>query len=456
MSRRRADGIADPASGVDPYPDWLRLDNSAKIWPALLSPRHSTMFRLTACLLEPVRLSVLEDALSDLLDRFPYFHVQLRRGLFWYYLETHRAAEPSVEADSVNPCMNADLIGKGHMPVRVRAFNTRISVEFSHMVTDGTGALTFLRALVNRYCELSGVPCSPMEGLPRAGEPVDPREWEDSYLDAIVDSTSGLPRIPAPENSFRIPSTLLPAGTYRVISGLLSARAVVALAKGHGISLTEYVGAVLLWCLQDIQERRVATQGRWEKVRPIRLTVPVNLRPMFDSRTLRNFFLFVDPGIDPRLGRYTFDEIADQVHHQMRFNLQKKRMRHLITRNVRGEQSVLNRLMPAFVKDAVLQVVFHFLGDRRYSMGLSNLGRVQMPVELDDLLSHWVFVPPPSPVSKVNCAMLSWQDTLCVSFGSMARGAELEKEFFRFFSSQGLQVYIESNAEWCEHGTGAR
>ncbi len=455
MSSGRSDG-ADSTSDVIAYPDWLRLDNSAKIWPALLSPRHSTMFRLTACLTEPVRLALLEAAVADLVTRFPYFHVQLRRGLFWYYMETHGAPIPSVEADSVNPCMNADVIGKGHVPLRIRAFNTRISVEFSHMITDGTGALTFLRALVTRYCELAGVPSSPIEGLPRMGETADPREWEDSYPEAIVASTSGLPRIPAPENSFRVPSTLLPVGTYRVISGLLSARGVVALAKEHGVSLTEYLVSVLLYCLQDIQERRVTTHGRWERLRPIRLTVPVNLRPMFDSRTMRNFFLFVDPAIDPRLGRYTFEEIADQVHHHMRFNLQKKRMRLLITRNVRGEQSVLNRLLPSFVKDAVLQVVFHFLGDRRYSLGVSNLGRVQLPPELGEAFSHWVFVPPPSPVSKVNCAVITWQDTLCVSFGSMARSTELEQEFFRFFSARGLQAYVESNAEWCEHGTGGK
>ena len=456
MSTHSSSGVAATADGPDEYPDWLTLDNSAKIWPALLSPRHSTMFRLTACLVEPIRLARLQSALSDIMGRFPYFDVELRRGLFWYYIESHRATETAVEADSVNPCMNAALIGKGHLPLRVRAFNTRISVEFSHMITDGTGALTFLRALVTRYCELSGTSCSPLEGLPRMGEVVDPREWEDSYPAAIVASTSGLPRIPPPETAFRMPSALLPTGTYRVISGLLPASEVVALAKQQGVSLTEYVAAVLLYCLQDIQERRLTTHGRWGHLKPIRLTVPVNLRPMFDSRTMRNFFLFVDPGIDPRLGRYTFEEIADQVHHHMRFNLQKKRMRLMITRNVRGEQSILNRLMPAFVKDAVLQVVFHFLGDRRYSLGLSNLGRVQLPPELNGAFSHWVFTPPPSPVSKVNCAVLSWQDTLCVTFGSMARGTELEQEFFRFFSSKGLSVYVESNAEWCERETVGR
>ncbi len=48
--------------------------------------------------------------------------------------------------------------------------------------------------------------CSRIGGLPHVGEPVDPREWEDSYQAAIVESPSGLPGVRAPERAFRTPS----------------------------------------------------------------------------------------------------------------------------------------------------------------------------------------------------------------------------------------------------------
>ncbi len=443
MAARGAGTVPVP----DQYPNWLRLDNSAKIWPAVLSTRYTTLFRLSACLKAPVKWWFLERALADIMERFPYFNAQLRKGLFWYHLE-HQPAKPSVEADSVNPCMNAELIGRGHWPFRVRAFNTRISVEFSHMVTDGTGALVFLRALVTRYFELSGVECSALPDLPRCGEAVDHAEWEDSYQGAVVDMPSALPPIRTEEDAFRLDDRLIPAGTYRVISGLLPTARVLALAKEAGVSLTAYVAAVLMWCLQEIQERHLQANGQARKMRPIRLNIPVNLRPIFKSRTLRNFFSFVDPAIDPRLGSYTFAEIAEQVHRHMRLQIQEKRIRLLISRNVRGEQSMLNRLMPLALKDLVLSAAYSFLGDRRFSTSLSNLGRVDLPSELGDKFSHWVFLPPPSPISKVNCTMVSWQDTLCISFGSMIENNNLEREFFRFFSSQGIPVYIESNAGW--------
>lgn len=433
---------------AEAHPSWLSLDNSAKIWPSVLSGRYTTLFRLTVCLDHSIRLLHLQQALSDIMDRFPYFHVQIHRGFFWYHLVRNHESPP-VEADAANPCMQAELIGRGRWPFRVRVFNRRISVEFSHMITDGTGALSFLRALTVRYFELSGIACSALEGLPRVGEQPDPREWEDSHLESVVQGSGRLPKIRPEEDAFRLPDKLVARGSYQVVSGYLSVVAVLALAKARDLSLTEYLATVLLWCLQNIQEvadRKRAEQGRQRRTRPIRLNVPVNLRRLFGSKTMRNFFSFTDPGIDPRLGLYTFDEIATQVRNHMRFQIQEKRMRHMISRNVRGEQPLLTRLVPLKFKDLVLGIIYRFLGDRRFSTSLSNLGRVEMPPELSQQLERWIFIPPPSPVSKLNCTVISWQDRLCISFGSMIEDTGLQREFFRFFSLQGLSVYVESNS----------
>lgn len=428
-------------------PEWLSLDNSAKIWPAVLSKRYTTLFRLSVCLDHPVRLEALRQALADLMPRFPYFQAQIHRGVFWYYL-VRTDDLPPVEADSANPCLRARLIGRGRWPFRVRAFNRRVSVEFSHMLSDGTGALTFLRALTVRYFERCGVACSPLAGLPRAGEAPDPREWEDSHYASAVAGDARLPRIRPEEDAFRLPHRLLPEGAYGVVSGYLPVDAVLALAKAEGLKLTEYLAAVLLWTLQGLQEEAEGERrrrGRRPAARPIRLNVPVNLRPLFGSATMRNFFSFADPGIDPRLGAYGFGEIAQAVKSQMAFKLDEKRLRLLISRNVRGERPLLARLVPLALKDLLLNQVYRFWGDRRFSTSLSNLGRVELPPELADRVEGWVFLPPPSPVSKVNCSAVTWRGRLCVSFGSLVEDTGLQREFFRFFARKGLPVYIESN-----------
>ena len=71
--------------------------------------------------------------------------------------------------------------------------------------------------------------------------------------------------------------------------------------------------------------------------------IPLNLRKIFGSKTMRNFSLFLIPGIDPRLGRYGFDEILNYVHHYVRLNANARSVQPDMARNVRGEKNVIDQ-----------------------------------------------------------------------------------------------------------------
>ena len=85
----------------------FRLDNAAKIFPALLSRRQTTVFHVSAEIDAPVNVRILSEALGAMMVRCPYYHVQLRRGLFWYYLEpsdTEPRSTMSPSASSSRRC----------------------------------------------------------------------------------------------------------------------------------------------------------------------------------------------------------------------------------------------------------------------------------------------------------------------------------------------------------------
>ena len=67
---------------------WYRLDNAALIFPAIIRKNWNNVFRVSATLKEPVDPEVLDRAIAELKPRFPTCFVRLRRGFFWYYLET--------------------------------------------------------------------------------------------------------------------------------------------------------------------------------------------------------------------------------------------------------------------------------------------------------------------------------------------------------------------------------
>ena len=71
-----------PHSGLgDNY--WERLDNAAKIVPAVSDSRGSNVFRVSAVLTDEVDPELLEKALARALKLVPAFAVKLHRGLFW-------------------------------------------------------------------------------------------------------------------------------------------------------------------------------------------------------------------------------------------------------------------------------------------------------------------------------------------------------------------------------------
>ena len=320
---------------------WYRLDNAGKIYPALLSRRYSSLFRISLNLKEPVTLPLLERALKEIMPRFPYYQVSLKPGFFWYFLENNPRTPP-VEGDSLSPCMDFPLKKRGMFLFRVRVYKTRIAVEFSHILTDGTGALIFLKTLTAQYLRLRGTTIIPDEEfgvLDRDADP-DPEEFDDAFQrnfnPRLPESGRGMP-------AYHIRDPLIPGGKYNVITGIMTVQAVKEQASVFGVSLGEYLTAVLIASFQDYMNDH---QRKGEKKKPIRMNVPVNLRLLYPSRSMRNFFLSVEPWIDPRLGSYDFSEICAKVHHYMRYELDRKFLNQQITRNVRGELKLLNRLFP--------------------------------------------------------------------------------------------------------------
>ena len=67
--------------------DWIKLDNAATIYPAIVDRKYATLFRLTITLTENIDKKILQESLNKVLKRFPTFLYTLRQGFFWCYLE---------------------------------------------------------------------------------------------------------------------------------------------------------------------------------------------------------------------------------------------------------------------------------------------------------------------------------------------------------------------------------
>jgi hypothetical protein len=423
------------ASGNDATPDWLRLDNAAKIYPATFSNPAPAGFRLSMTLTAPIRVALLAEALHTVLRRCPYYQVHLRRGFFWYYLQRHDTIPPlypmSDTPVSAIPAWRRDID-----LFRVQARRDTIAVDFSHILTDGSGGLTFLGTLVTCYLELCGVKIGGWAPFLDPSDPPSAEEYEDAHNRFF---RPGTPRPARLSKAYHLPGDR--RDRYRIITGRMSAAEVLQRARGFGVSLTEYLGALYVFCLA---QGRAQCEQRGERVGPsvIRLEVPVDMRRFFPSKTVRNFSLYASPEIDVSLGDYSFEEVVRKVHHSLRMQIDARELGRQIGRNVRAERNPLIRAAPLFVKDRVLSIAYRRMGERAYSGVITNLGSIEVPASVTPHVASIGLVINPSYGMKKNCAVVSFRDALQVSFGSVVASRDLERDFFTRLAAEGIRVAV--------------
>lgn len=417
---------------------WMKLDNAAKIFPAARRRNWSNVFRLSATLKEPIDREVLQSALDVTVRRFPSIAVRLRRGFFWYYLEEIPHA-PQVMEEKPYPLARFSKESVRQCAFRVIVYENRIAAEFFHALTDGNGGLVFLKTLVAEYLEQKyGADIPPGNGiLDRLEEPTE-EELEDSFQRCAGPVKASR----SDTNAYRIRGTRDPAWFKTNTTFLLNSPQVAREAKSRGITVTAYLTAALIQAAQQVQAGRVRNK---KKHRPIKVVVPVNLRKLFSSGTLRNFVLYVTPGIDPRLGDYDFEELCAIVHHQMHLQLTKKNMQAMIATNVGSEKPIFLRLAPLFLKNIVMKLVFDAVGEKKSCFSFSNLGRVETPEGFNRHVGRMDFVLGSQASAPYNTSAITFGDTLYLNVIRNIEEPYLERELYAVLRRLGLDMALESN-----------
>lgn len=413
---------------------WLRLDNAAKIYPAIRDNELTAVFRVTAELKERIKAKQLLEAISRLEERFPYYKVKLKAGFFWYYLEPNNLPI-AIEPDQGIPCR---AFKKNELMFRVLAGNNRLSVEFSHILTDGTGALEFLKSLLIIYLQQCGYEMQNLPSFLRPEENPDREEYEDAY-NKYFKKIEGRPvKVP---RAYHVPFSLKRKPRFDILTAIIPLASIIQKARSHEVSLTAYLTAVYLHALQEIYQQGSELRKRVSH-KIARIEIPVNLRKIFPSATMRNFSLYVIPGIDFRLGHYSFEEIVKTVYHQTQLETDKKLVGKNISRNVSGEKNPWLRRVPLFIKSWILSKLYN-LGTSQYSGVVTNLGKIDLLPPMNKLVNKFSFIPPPpNRILKINCGVAGFEDKLVITFGNITQSKELERQFLTFLTREGIAVQL--------------
>lgn len=410
---------------------WRKLDNTGKIFPVIANENLSNVFRISMTLKEEIVPEVLQQALEEVLPFFPCFQVKLRRGFFWYYFEYNRRM-PEIEKEVTYPCKYIDPHSNQLYLFRVSYYQCRINLEIFHALSDGLGAVSFLRELTCRYLQLRR---DGDQAKPLSLEVSTETGAEDSYLKYYRKTRQ---QKYSEEQALQIQEQRLLLDEENVIHGYIKLAPLKKICKERGVSITKYLTACLIY---SIYQEYAAGAPMKE---PIGISLPVNLRAFFDSKTMANFFAVCCIKYLSQGEQAEFDEILDLVCQQMDENITKEKLEETISYNVSNEKKWYIRIVPLAVKWLVVNWIF-WKKDKAHTITLSNLGPISVPEEFqEEVLQSHVMIG----VSKrqpIKCAVCAYKDEVVVTFTSVFNSSRMQDRFFGYLKEQGIPVETESN-----------
>ena len=407
---------------------WRRLDNAAKIFPATSGRKDGRVFRFACELKEEVDPVFLQEALDASIKVFPMFLCVLRKGLFWNYME-ERDIRPLVEEEDKPPCSPIYIKDQRALLFRVSYYRKRINFEVFHALTDGTGALHFLKTLVYYYL-MKAHPES-VKGPIHSYDATHTEKEEDSFKKYY--NTAGK-KVQIPKyKSFQLGGRKYEQGKIRLIEGKVSVAELLKISREYKTTMTVLLTAIYLLSIgKEIGPR--------QKQKTVTLMIPVNLRNYFPSASARNFFGWIDVGYDFANKSQELPDMIAYVNEYFERELTTERVAVRMNDFVKLEKYILARITPlglkmigmklgAMSKKSELTAVF------------SNIGKVEMEEECIPFIELFdIFISTP----KMQLCMCSFQDELMLSFTSVYESTNVERNFFRKLSNLGLKVEISA------------
>ena len=425
-----------PHSGIDET-YWNGLDNTAKLFPSVTPTRSPNVIRLCAVLFDEVDPAALQTALEKALAIMPAFALKLNRGLFWYYFDVNNE-RPIVTMEHTYPCAPIYRAGERGFLFRVTYYHKRINLEMYHALADGMGAVSFMRVLV--YCYFNVISGSevPEEDIRRESDEAARDFGEDSFVinSEECSSESGTKAVREPE-AYRLGGFQYDGTRLGVTSAYIPTSALLELAREQGATLSEYVTALLIFSVFNTSYRR--SLGK----RPITISLPVNLRGMFASNTLRNFFGHMNVGVLPERGA-SFEDILAAVKERFSKCLTREYFERQIASHVKIERIPGVKFVPIWLKNLIMRG-FYKSSEKRHTLTFSNLGKITLPPVIADRVERFEAYIGGSETHVKKTSLCSYGDSLTLSFSSTVDDNSLEQFLLSYLSRKGVPITVSSN-----------
>jgi len=405
--------------------NWRKLDNTAKIF-SLENKSNTNVFRYSVLLKANVDISILKIALDKTVEMIQAFKVKIGTGFFWNYLEFNDKV-PKIMPESEMPCEHINFRKNNDYLFKVTYYKNKINVDVYHVLTDGTGAMTLLKMLIYNYLNLK-------YKLVLDEEFVNINKYQDLNLKyynkkyKMSYSFKSAYQLPGRAN-LRINKTC---------HYILNIKEFKRVCKDLKVTVTEYLTAVYIYALY------LSLYKRGSK-KEINITVPINLRKIFNEETLTNFFTYmnVESNIIGKK-RITFKNILKHVCKEFKEKLTEEKIKEYLARDVKLGMNLSIRLVPLTIKKFFIK----FMGEmvtKTTTSTLSNLGIVDIHEKYKKYIDNILIIGKPNRVQKIKCTVCSYDNKLNITVNSNIKDNEFQVVFLEILQRYMKKIKVVSN-----------
>jgi len=372
-----------------------RLDSTAIVHCALMNKEWINAYRITVTMKEPVDPVLLQQAADSMPERFPTICSRIVSDAFWYYTEKlDRITVRQLDCGLLGSVNNKNIFDHA---INLMYEGDRIILEAFHSVTDGHGAFTFLNSLIDAYVKLK-------MGSFRSDRPSElftAEEREDAFIrygDTAPLKNSAV-QVDSPfffekETS----SKSVNATVFRMKTSQIKQR-----AKDISCTMNELLVAAIFKAVF----RMPATEGR-----DVALTVPINLRRHFSSRSLLNFTYLSTAALPHTRKDMTIKDMAESIRRQLKKQNNPDYLRRAVSQIASVCTMPVVKLAPLFLKNLFIRAAIMF-GYEKTCMTVTNLGNVaaMLPAGENHIKNIDVLLSPRRN-APYNCGIVSYNEEL--------------------------------------------
>lgn len=407
---------------------WRNLDNAAKLFSAASSPKDTRVFRFYCILKEEVEKVLLQRALDQTIEKYPVFLSVMRKGLFWHYLEKSDL-RPVVREEYKEPCSCLYVRDKKSLLFEVTYYHNRINFEVFHALTDGTGATEFLRELVKNYLYLA----HQEEGLENV-------ELKDGYLTISDQEDDSFSRYYNPDmprrkkkkvQAYQIHKQRNEYEPLQVMESQVSVKELLKVSREKGVTMSVLLTTAFLCAIHE-------DMSKTQEKRPVILMVPVNLRKVFPSDSMLNFFGYIEPGYQFGSGKDSFEDVLETVKEYFEQNLSKEQMASRMNELITYEKHRVLKWAPLELKNRCIRAGAK-MAEKEVTAVLSNMNVVKMPKAYMPYIERFGVY---TSTNRTELCVCSFDDVLSFSFTSRYDSSNIQRNFYRILEELGIAVNV--------------